>query len=184
MQQKWTWSPKKNLPDNLHTMIDIQSELKKNPILLSVFSSEYYNKLIINIMQNLTDEKICYVTLNRSSDSLVRNFKSNSINTENIFFIDAITKIAIPNPPASDNCIFVPSPDDLTKLGIAITQVLQTFDPECLIFDSLSTLLVYSDLSVVSQFVHSVVNKINAYAMSGVFLCLYGEKEKQTVTFF
>jgi len=117
-------------------MVDIQKELKENPILLSVFSSEYYSKLMINLLQNLENGKICYVTLNRPTDSLIRRFELNKISTKNIFFIDAITR-SISGDKEFDKGILVSSPSALTELSIAISEVQKTkkFDMLISLFD-------------------------------------------------
>ena len=89
-------------------MVDLKKELGSSQVILSILSNEYYNESLIKIMKQLENGKICYVTLNKTSESLIRNFKSNKISTKNIFFIDAVTKSVGPNK-ALDNSILISS---------------------------------------------------------------------------
>jgi len=155
-------------------MVDIQKELKENPILLSVFSSEYYSKLMINLLQNLENGKICYVTLNRPTDSLIRRFELNKISTKNIFFIDAITR-SISGDKEFDKGILVSSPSALTELSIAISEVQKTKKFDMLIFDSLSTLKIYSNENTAIRFTSDLINKLRSKKDKGIFTCLEGD---------
>ncbi|MBN1503418.1 hypothetical protein JW930_07805 [Candidatus Woesearchaeota archaeon] len=163
--------------------IDLKTEIQGKKTFLVVMQSRQYQDQILNLtlQMNSTFNRIAYISLNRLITPLRRQLEENKINVEKFFFIDGITKTAIPNPPSMNNTIFVPSPNDLTKLSIAVTKVLQTFDPDCIFFDSLSTLLIYEDMTIISQFVHSLINKINAYGIRAVLTCLEGDKEQQLI---
>lgn len=133
------------------------------------------------VQLNNNYSKIAYISLNKLITPLKRSMQDSGIDIHKIYFIDGITKTAIPNPPEDVNNIFLPAPNDLTKLGIAMTKVMQSYDPDVLIFDSLSTLLIYEDPNIVTQFVYSIINKVRAYGIKVVFTCLNGEKEKQLI---
>lgn len=163
--------------------MDIQADLKNKKTLLIVMPPNQYQETIFDLLLQLNNNfnRIAYVSLNKLITPLRRSMEEKKIDLSKFYFIDAITKTAIPNPPTMENCIFVPSPNDLTKLSIAVTKVLQTFDPDCIFFDSLSTLLIYEDITIISQFVHSLINKINAYGVRAVLTCLRGQKEEQLI---
>ena len=154
-------------------MVDLKKELGSSQVILSILSNEYYNESLIKIMKQLENGKICYVTLNKTSESLIRSFKSNRISTKNIFFIDAVTKSVGPNK-ALDNSILISSPYALTELGIAISEILKTKAFGIIIFDSLSTLSIYQkdNKNVTAKFTSQIINKIRSNDNKGVFTCL------------
>ncbi|MFH0869546.1 MAG: hypothetical protein V1866_00635 [archaeon] len=161
--------------------VDINEEFKTNKTILIVIPIKEYSETMMNLNGQLNSSfnRITYVSLNKLITPLRRSFEENHLDLSKFYFVDAITKTAIPNPPEIINCAYVPAPNDLTKLSIQITKSLQTFDPDCIIFDSLSTLLIYEDNTITSQFVHALVNKANAFGVRIIFTCLKGDKEKQ-----
>jgi archaellum biogenesis ATPase FlaH len=163
--------------------IQISDDLLTKKILLVVIPNTSYSENIMDLAMQLNNNyaRIAYISLNKLITPLKRSMQDKGIDTKKIYFIDGITKTAIPNPPEDANSIFLPAPNDLTKLGIAMTKVMQSYDPDVLIFDSLSTLLIYEDPNIVTQFVYSIINKVHAYGIKVVFTCLDGEKEKQLI---
>ncbi|MBW2988697.1 hypothetical protein KY358_00100 [Candidatus Woesearchaeota archaeon] len=151
--------------------VDIKKELQDNSILLSVFSSEYYNKSVVHLFRNLNNRRVCYVTLNKTADSIAKNFSFNGIDTKNIFFIDAISS-SIDKNKKMDNGILVSSPYAFTELSIAINEALNTGMFDLVIFDSLSTLNVYGNGNTSVRFTSDVINRIRAKDYKGIFTCL------------
>lgn len=157
--------------------MDIKRELDSNQTILLLMPSTSYNDLIISNIKKISNKNVCYVTLNKTSDSLRELFKQNKVKTENIVFIDAISK-TIRNVPDQENGVYyVTSPGALTELSLSIDKFLKhNFD--YLIFDSLTNLLVYEQKSPVAKFVASLVNKIKESKTKAVFYALsIGEQE-------
>lgn len=163
-------------------MTQAVDEALKNRVSVIVVPTDKYNDIINEIAKKLGDNymNIMYVTLNNLYQPLKRKLSEAGVKVENYFFIDCVTKGAMGKIPANEEqCIYVSSPSALTEISIAITKSLQTKDPDFIVFDSLSTLLIYSQSSVVNQFAHSIVTKINAFGSKIVFPCLKSEKEEE-----
>jgi hypothetical protein len=66
----------------------------------------------------------------------------------------------------------VNNPANLTDLGIAVTEVLKENEGEkvCLMFDSVSTMLIYLSSPNISKFIHFITNKLRLMDISGIFL--------------
>lgn len=145
-----------------------------------VIPNEQYVNDIKDIAQQLSVSytQICYVSLNKLYQPLVRGLQQQQIDISRFFFIDAITKTAIANAPETENAVFVTSPSSLTELGITIKKVIDEHKIQVLLFDSLSTLLVYEEIQVIKQFIHTVIGQISMTNCVGIFTCLEGEKEK------
>ena len=76
--------------------------------------------------------------------------------------------------PEAKNCRFINNPSNLTDLGIAITEVLNTCSQEkpCILFDSVSTMLIYIPSTNISKFIHFVTSKLRLLDSPGVFLAV------------
>jgi hypothetical protein len=149
---------------------NISKELGQHQTLLFMVPSTDYNKDIVAIVKKLKGN-ICYVTLNKTFDSLKEEFKKAKIKTENIVFIDCISKTIKSVPDQTEGCYFISSPGALTEISIAIDRFLRhKFD--YLVFDSLTNMLIYEKRAPVAKFVASLVNKIKATKTKAIFYAL------------
>ncbi|MBW2965937.1 hypothetical protein KY342_02420, partial [Candidatus Woesearchaeota archaeon] len=69
--------------------MDIKKELSSNQTILLIIGSLEYNDEIIRTIKQLSGKKICYITLNKTHNSLREIFKKAKVNMENLVFIDA-----------------------------------------------------------------------------------------------
>lgn len=72
--------------------MNIDKELAINQVVLSIFAKEYYNESIFQTVKNLRNHRLCYITLNKTANSLQWAFNLRNISTKSIFFIDAVSK--------------------------------------------------------------------------------------------
>ena len=126
-------------------------------------------------------QKILYVTLNRLYNPLKRKIQQDKIDVSKFTFIDCVTKTAVAQPEEHEDCIYVTAPNALTELSIAITKSIQKNYPDVVLFDSLSTLLIYENPMIISQFIHSSTNKMNAFGVNIAFTILEGDKEQALI---
>jgi len=159
--------------------INISTELSENQTVLLIMPSADYNHNIVRVLKKLKGN-VCYVTLNKTFESLTDLFKKNKINTENIVFIDAISKTIKQTPNQTDGCYFVSSPGSLTELSIAIDKFLR-HDFDYIIFDSLTNLLIYERKTPVEKFVSSLVNKIKQSRTKAIFYALSVKEQDELI---
>lgn len=131
----------------------------------------------IEIIRQLLSAKypVIIVTTNQPYATLLKNYDSNGLDISQIQFVDAITKYAIGKVPSDvKNCKFVNNPANITDLGIAITEVLNKFPNEkpCILFDSISTMLIYIPSLNISKFIHFVTSKLRLLESPGIFLAV------------
>jgi len=146
--------------------------LFEKPSTLLVIPSQEYNNVILEIPKQLSNKKICYITLNKTYNALKELFNTNpDINSENIVIIDAITK-SIGKVENKEDCYFVSSPQALTELSIVISEFLN-YEFDYVILDSLTTLLIYQKAEEpVVKFISNIVNKIKKSGAKGIFYIL------------
>lgn len=158
--------------------MNIKTELKSNQIILVLMPSADYSTLTLEVLKGLVGERVCYVTLNKTSPALKEIFEKNGISAKNIVFIDCISKTIKECPEYVAGCYFIESPGALTELSLCITKVLaQGFT--YLIFDSLTNLLIYEKSAPVAKFVSAIATEIRETKTKAVFYALNITKQEE-----
>lgn len=152
--------------------------LKPKSVVLFVINARKYHQLHPRLLRTVIEEKKfagIYVTVNKPYEILVKNLKDNGINTENIFFIDAITKSVSEEIRISEDCLYIPSPSRLTDLSIALSQALggmRRKESKFIFIDSLSTLLIYNSFDVISKFIHFLISRLRLFGLVGIIISI------------
>jgi archaellum biogenesis ATPase FlaH len=148
-------------------------ETDSSQILVLIMPEENYTDHLLMVVKEIgkLPGKICYISLNRPYNSLIKTFQHVGLDMNRIHFIDAITKTA-QIITKCDECDFVTSPGALTELSVTISKLMDTGDYKYIIFDSLSTLLVYESDTTIAKFVHFLMAKVRVAGCSAVFTCL------------
>jgi hypothetical protein len=145
-----------------------------------------YSKInyeLVRLLINHTQGKGLYVTLNRSYEFMQETLRKEKIDTEKIFFVDAITKGTGKKVIFNENVEYVESPRDLTSLSVAIEESYKKLSekPKFLVFDSISTLLIYNDVSSVERFTHLIIGKLREWKIKGILLMVKSDEHKGVV---
>jgi len=153
------------------------SRLGDDKLFLVLSSAERLKKNNSHIIRTLTGQgyRVVVITTNQPSAVLKRLYTADGIDLKKVSFIDAITKYALGKaPPGQEDCRFINSPSNLTDLGIAITEVLNSLAGKkaCLLFDSVSTMLIYIPSTNISKFIHFITSKLRLVDASGIFLAV------------
>jgi archaellum biogenesis ATPase FlaH len=156
---------------------------RASEISIIIIPNREYLKATLVLVRELSQKynKICYVSLNELYDEIINNFEKSGIDVKKFFFIDAITKTSRTIPEKKKDCIFVSSPNSLIELSLAITETLNKENPDLLIFDSLSTLLIYEKESTVTKFIHSLIGKIRANNTDCYMTALEGDVQNESI---
>jgi hypothetical protein len=153
--------------------IDIQDD---NLLYLMLAPPEMVNAMNISVIKNIITRGCTplIITVNQPYKILAKTYSKEGIDPEFFFVIDAVTQysggVCEPTPRVK----FVNNPANLTDLGIAITELLKQIPGEkkCIMFDSVSMLLIHIPTATASKFLHFVVNKLKLSDVSGIFLCV------------
>jgi archaellum biogenesis ATPase FlaH len=161
--------------------MSIKDDVEQNNSILFVIPNETYNETLIDIIkQGVNNHKVCYITISKGYAALNIILEKNKIKTDNFFFIDCITK-TVKSQKDTDNCTFISSPNSLIELGLAINKTITKHAPEVVIFDSLSTLLIYHKDNIVSKMVQGLSNKFEA--MNSKIIFTLTAKDKESILF-
>jgi hypothetical protein len=153
-------------------MADLVKELAGKQTVLLVIPSKKYDTILKQTAKKLAAKgSVAYVTLNKTFEALSTEFKKAKVNTENIVFIDAISKTLLSKPPQTDHAYYLNSPGALTEMSLVISKfVKHEFD--YIIFDSITNLMTYQKAPVVHKFISSLSRKSEGKKTKFVFLAL------------
>ena len=160
----------------------ILNELNKNQILVFLIPNDKYSESMIDISKLVSKKfnNLCYITLNKPFDTITLLFKENKINTDKFFFIDGATS-GFKEPKDVLDVVFISSPKSLTELNININKIINKRKIPIIIFDSLSTLLVYEQPSTVIKFTHSVISSMRTSKVKCIFTALEKDIESELI---
>jgi hypothetical protein len=168
-----------------NTLIDSLKERLSKAITLNqsvgiVLPGNNYNDLVQAFFQYIhskPEDAWVYVTVTKPYQNINRQFGDMS-RINNIRFIDCISRAA-GITTIDPNCIFIESPTMLEKLGIEIINIFKEVDEDVtkyLLLDSLSTLIIYNDPELVTEFFYHLANKCRARNIHTISLAIEEEE--------
>lgn len=160
----------------------LAAELDDGDIALILAPSEKVAAVNTQIVKHYTDGgALCvYVSVSKPSATLDRQFKKAGINTENLFYIDCATSLAGNKLTRADNTIFL-RPSELTNLSITMSKAIEGMPKDrgrLLLFDNLSTLMIYNDASSISRFAHAMTSRIRQWGITSIIMTLDEETDE------
>ena len=153
------------------------SELEQKKIFLILATSAMIRQRNIEIIKEISTlgYHTIVVTTNFPYSVLTKLYSQSGIPLDNVSFIDAVTRNSIGSAEDITGVVrYINNPANLTDMGIAVTEVLKEHSGQkvCIIYDSVSTLLIYLSSANISKFIHFVTNKLRLMDVSGVFLAV------------
>jgi hypothetical protein len=137
---------------------------------------EHINTMNISVIKNIMKRGCTpvVVSVNMPYIVLARVYAKKGIDPQQLYVVDAVTHYSGGATEPNPHVRYISSPANLTDMGIAITDMLTKIpEPDkCIVFDSVSMLLIHSPTVTASKFLHFVVNKLKILNVSGIFLCV------------
>jgi len=170
-----------------NTLIDGLKERISNAITVNqsvgiLLPGNNYSDLIQALFEHMRsrpEDAWVYLSITRSYDSIIKEFKDMP-EKKNIKFIDCISRAA-GIPPKEPGCIYIESPALLEKIILEITDVFRDLKDDInkyLIIDSLSSLLIYNDTSLVAEFFTHLSNRTRMLGIHTVSLVIEEETDE------
>lgn len=158
----------------------------KQYVALATIDAKNYQKTNLEIIRHLIENENIpgvYVTLNKPFETMEGIFKKEKIDARMVIFIDAVTKTAGGEIKKTDKCLFIGSPDNLSDISIAMDQAVRALPSKgrFVFFDSLSTLLMYNDVTTVARFIHFLAGKMRIWKVKGIIVSLRKEKDQELI---
>ena len=130
------------------------------------------------------------VTTKDGADRVLEDFaETSTVENPTVGVVDCVTKQqGMGNRRESDLVRYASSPNDLTGIGIELSELLRTLYEQRnvtknrILLHSLSTLLMYSDLQTVFRFMHVFTGRVQSADALGVFVVDSTAHDEQTVS--
>ena len=144
----------------------------------------YFKKIVEIFKGRLAGKNVIYITTNKTYAAMVELFKSENVDSSRIFFIDCISQQISRKAAGAPNCVVLDGPKNVTQMGIAISKAMASVQGEKVLFlDSLSTMLIYNDPSVVGRFSNFLMNKMQFSGVDGFVMALSSDMDKKVISF-
>ncbi len=165
--------------------LKIMKELEEMPqhfttlLLLEPTSYSRVNVQLIKYLLKKAKSPGIYITLNKSFSHLNEVMKNEKMDSGKIFFIDAITRGTGRTETKSENCVYIESPNDLVGISVEVDNAVKKLGKNSvgfLVFDSVSTLLIYNNREAVEKFIHSIIGRVRETRTKGVFLMVKSDQ--------
>lgn len=155
---------------------------KKPGVVCVLVNTDSYATANLELLKLLSGDKGrrgVYITANRRYSDIVLTLEENKLDHESLFFIDMVSAMSGNDTGACKNCLFVDAPDDLTELGIALSNAVR--DPSentFIILDSISSLVSYNTKERVIKFLHHLANRTRMWNAKCMLIYLEREADK------
>ena len=170
---------------NMKELLDYIRSLPKDLIVLINARGVDYQRTNIEILKVLANEEGLpgvYITVNKPYKTMKRILESEGVNTENLFFIDCITKTSGGEVDPNDKKVFyLDTPENLTGIGVAMGEAIRHIsgDDKFLFMDSLSTLLIYRSVGTVAKFSHFLTGRMRVWGLRGILMSVEKETDPE-----
>ncbi len=144
-----------------------------------VLPSNNYDELthaIFDVIHSRPDQPWIYVTITKPFHLINRQFEG-IIKESSISFIDCVSRAA-GIQTNDDRCYFLDSPSQLEQLILIIVNNVKKYGEDqqpTIILDALSTLSLYNDGLLVTEFFSHLLNNLYLYNAHTISLCLEEE---------
>jgi hypothetical protein len=151
--------------------------LEEKRIFLLLSSPDHVRERNIEVIRQLSTlgYHTIVITTNYPYSLLIKLYRDLGVDPASVSFIDAVTRNSIGHVENIPGVVrYINNPGNLTDLGIAVTESLkdQSGRKVCILYDSISTMLIYLSSANISKFIHFVTNKLRLMDISGIFLAV------------
>jgi tetratricopeptide (TPR) repeat protein len=158
-----------------------------NTVILISSKSESHGQVVSEALRSLVNERGMggvYLSFTQPYDAITSTIKSMGTSTDDIYFIDCISRTA-GKPPheKTENAVFVENPSSLEEVSMYLDRMLAKVESKkkFLFLDSLSSLLIYNTDKTVKEFTHFLINKIRLDGIAGIILSIEKKEAEDLV---
>jgi KaiC/GvpD/RAD55 family RecA-like ATPase len=159
---------------------------KKSTLLLSK-PLEGKKEVIENYAKNALKENktLLFVLTDKSPEQLKQELLKDKIFFKNAYFVDCYSQQAGLNCQKTENIKYVSGPLALNEISIAVSEFQREFLKKemthLIIFDSISTLLMYSNAEAVGRFLQIFIAKIKNLSGEIIFTIEQGMHDEKAI---
>jgi len=156
-------------------LADDETVARENRLYLLLSAPQEINSLNVAVVKKILANgcKPMIISFNQPGMVMAKAYSKEGIDPGMYYVVDAVTHYSGGATTPGPQIRYVKHPADLTGLGIAVTETLKAMPPvhKCILFDSLSLLLIHTPTITASKFLHFLINNLRLAETSGIFLC-------------
>ncbi|MBU2559428.1 hypothetical protein KKA03_00860 [archaeon] len=172
--------------ENIAEILKVKlAEIKETYIVLLVTPAAKYQNVNLELLKYMITENDLpgvYITVNKPYTVMKKQLEG-IVDTKRIIFIDAVSK-ARGDKQVEEGVLLIDSPKNLTDISIAISEAANSI-PEArkfILFDTLSTLLLYNSAGTVARFTHYLVGRMREWGAEGILLSIEKEEGEDIIS--
>jgi len=157
--------------------------LSKDSIVLVISNPRKHRDVNFNILKYMTENKQrgVYVSLNLHCDKVKKLLEDYLIDPKNIHLVCCKNGCSIDK---RSSCSFISSPEQLTTLSTYLSKLIESGDFRFVLFDSITTLLMYNERSTTLKFLNFLSTRISSSGVKSVFTTLQDKKSEEVIEEF
>lgn len=167
----------------------VEKAINQDDIILLLSNSENIEEIKLDMLEKFAEKdksSVVYVSITKPYDAITDILEEKDIDTDEIFFIDCMSKAKEngDNAVRSKNCVFI-DPRNLTNISIAISEAVESLpedEEKLVVFDTLSALRVNNEDKPLQQFSQFLTSKMRNWDVKSVILTLEEEMEDEVIT--
>lgn len=152
--------------------IDEHVSFLEKPVILLGVNPLNYQEGVLGALRYFSERfgTGLYVTLNKPTAALRPYLENAGLSLGALVFLDSVTNT---QEQETDACWFLGRMRELGDLSVAVSKaVSKRGDVRFVLFDSVSTLLIYNDPKSVARFCHLIAEKLRGWGISGAFVSM------------
>ena len=129
---------------------------------------------VMNVLIKDEGSSGVYMTTMKGYPELSNIFTQNGLDLSKIYFVDVISKMYGLEPKETPNCEYISSPINIQSISNAITTFLGKIkgNKKFLVFDSLTTILLYNSLPRIVEFTTTLSEYLKSQHVEGILVML------------
>ncbi|MFH0956402.1 MAG: hypothetical protein V1813_00915 [Candidatus Aenigmatarchaeota archaeon] len=151
----------------------VLSGISQDSFVLVLIDEAQYARSLEDLIRSVekTHTHICYICMSKPYTDVMEDLSAMGTETDKFFFIDGLSShYKIPQPV--QNCIFITSPSDLEQIRLAIIEAVEKHDCSTIIFDTITTMLIYQQTSSIVHFTNMLVSEKKQENAKKLFIVL------------
>jgi KaiC/GvpD/RAD55 family RecA-like ATPase len=146
--------------------------------------SESHLQVNVEALKVLISEmgyKCIYITLGKTCGELEKMYKQEGVQTDNIYYIDAISQMYGESKINTKRCTYTAGPLDVQSITVNVRELLAKLGEgkKCVFLDSVTTVLLYNSLSRTLRFSQFLTQSLKSMDVTGIMVSI--AKGKSTV---
>lgn len=132
------------------------------------------NTEALRILINEMEFECVYITLSKPYTDLDKLFRTKGVNTEKLFFIDAISQMYGVKQISTKKCVYTSGPLDVDSISVSLRELLSKLSSEkkCVFLDSITTVLLYNSLPRTIRFSQFLTQTLKKMGVDGVMVSI------------